>query len=583
MLKRGLFIIIFIFLISNVYAATYYVSPSGSDSNPGSSSAPFKTIQKAADIVNPGDTVIVRDGIYYDENNDDILVYFKRGGQVGNYITFKSEKKWGAVLEGIGADGTMAGYATTIQNYKGYIIFDGFEIRNFEWSGYNINENNTNIIVRNNYVHDIGRVESTSIYGKDCLDVGGKASYITFENNVIHSCGRLNPNTIPSAPESSCNTPNCTSCCYNHDHGIYIRGDHVTVKNNIFFNMKSGWGIQIYGTGGMKEHIRIEGNTFADTNSRREGHIIIANEVNNISVKNNIFYNPKTAGVRISGTNCSGLKIYNISIENNLMNVDQVIFGLDCGYTIKNNLVKTDPLFVNHSIRDYNLQASSPAIDNGMALHHITNDFDGTLRPQGEGYDIGAYEYYKMAGPQPILVPNQTDENFSFDVILGENPFIINIPGDYKIKGLVNAPHVSADSFFIDIDSNPLNVESKIWDIPLTNGFEERYVRWRGENGNYSYFEYDPKIFNLAEGQHNLSIIFREKSTEIQSVTFEYVHEEDIYHGDLNGDKIVNINDILLVINDFGKVGSINDLNGDGQVNILDVMQVVKYWGTSYS
>src|SRR5262249_31357167 len=43
---------------------TYYVSPTGSDSNPGSEAAPFKTIQKAADIVNPGDAVIVEDGVY---------------------------------------------------------------------------------------------------------------------------------------------------------------------------------------------------------------------------------------------------------------------------------------------------------------------------------------------------------------------------------------------------------------------------------------------------------------------------------------------------------------------------------------
>jgi PKD repeat protein len=42
----------------------YYVSPKGSDSNPGTEALPFKTIQKAADRVNPGDTVIVQYGDY---------------------------------------------------------------------------------------------------------------------------------------------------------------------------------------------------------------------------------------------------------------------------------------------------------------------------------------------------------------------------------------------------------------------------------------------------------------------------------------------------------------------------------------
>src|SRR5437899_2916269 len=45
-------------------ANTYYVSPSGSDSNSGSSSAPFRTLQQAADTVNAGDIVIVRQGNY---------------------------------------------------------------------------------------------------------------------------------------------------------------------------------------------------------------------------------------------------------------------------------------------------------------------------------------------------------------------------------------------------------------------------------------------------------------------------------------------------------------------------------------
>src|SRR2546430_6204833 len=38
--------------------ATYYVAPTGSDSNPGTSAAPWRTIQKAANTLNGGDTVI---------------------------------------------------------------------------------------------------------------------------------------------------------------------------------------------------------------------------------------------------------------------------------------------------------------------------------------------------------------------------------------------------------------------------------------------------------------------------------------------------------------------------------------------
>ncbi|MEH2403794.1 MAG: right-handed parallel beta-helix repeat-containing protein, partial [Nostoc sp.] len=44
---------------------TYYVSGNGNDTNSGlSTSSAFRTIQKAADITNPGDTVLIMNGVY---------------------------------------------------------------------------------------------------------------------------------------------------------------------------------------------------------------------------------------------------------------------------------------------------------------------------------------------------------------------------------------------------------------------------------------------------------------------------------------------------------------------------------------
>ncbi len=54
----------------------YYVSPSGSDSNPGTSLRPWKTIGKAAQAVRPGDRVILRGGIYKE------VVDFTTSGQL---------------------------------------------------------------------------------------------------------------------------------------------------------------------------------------------------------------------------------------------------------------------------------------------------------------------------------------------------------------------------------------------------------------------------------------------------------------------------------------------------------------------
>lgn len=47
---------------------TYYVSPSGSDSNSGRlSEVPFRTIQKAVDLSQPGDTVVLETGVYFQD------------------------------------------------------------------------------------------------------------------------------------------------------------------------------------------------------------------------------------------------------------------------------------------------------------------------------------------------------------------------------------------------------------------------------------------------------------------------------------------------------------------------------------
>ena len=47
----------------------YYVSESlGSDSNGGSESAPFQSINKGISVLNPGDTLYVMQGVYTNNN-----------------------------------------------------------------------------------------------------------------------------------------------------------------------------------------------------------------------------------------------------------------------------------------------------------------------------------------------------------------------------------------------------------------------------------------------------------------------------------------------------------------------------------
>ena len=50
-------------------ATEYHVSTAGLDSNPGTRSKPFKTISRAAEVAQPGDTITVHEGIYRERVN----------------------------------------------------------------------------------------------------------------------------------------------------------------------------------------------------------------------------------------------------------------------------------------------------------------------------------------------------------------------------------------------------------------------------------------------------------------------------------------------------------------------------------
>ena len=62
---------------------TYYVATDGSDTNDGSLNAPFKTFQKAAETLQPGDTCIIRGGTYHE-------TLTPRSGEAESPITYKA-------------------------------------------------------------------------------------------------------------------------------------------------------------------------------------------------------------------------------------------------------------------------------------------------------------------------------------------------------------------------------------------------------------------------------------------------------------------------------------------------------------
>ena len=72
--KASTTVIVILSVVCVIHAAEYHVSPGGFDSNPGSESQPFRTINAAAQIAEPGDVITVHEGIYRERVNP------RRGG-----------------------------------------------------------------------------------------------------------------------------------------------------------------------------------------------------------------------------------------------------------------------------------------------------------------------------------------------------------------------------------------------------------------------------------------------------------------------------------------------------------------------
>lgn len=77
-------ILVLIFSANTFFAATYYVSKTGNDSNNGSIDAPFATFSKAVSAMSAGDICIIRGGVYDEE------LVIDKNGSAGNYLTFKA-------------------------------------------------------------------------------------------------------------------------------------------------------------------------------------------------------------------------------------------------------------------------------------------------------------------------------------------------------------------------------------------------------------------------------------------------------------------------------------------------------------
>jgi hypothetical protein len=350
----------------------YYVSPSGNDTNDGSPTHPFATIQQAAKVVTPGATVHVLPGTYTQP------VTVTTSGSADAPITFLSDTQWGAKIETTGSSDPW----TTRANY---INIMGFDITS-RGSRDGINNLGSFIRTVGNHVHDIPSI---------CDNIGGAGisdgNYLAHDDDVIGNKVNNIGDTYPRL------------CQYVH--GIYHSTNGGHIMNNISFD-NAGCGINLWHAAnaaivtnnlsfGNQEHGISVGTNTSNTNGVLGDHFLVAN---NISIDNALL------GIRER----KGVGSHNRYLNNIVYGNGDAPFG-DENYdwpsavgSRDSNTITQNAQFVNYQRNgsgDYHVQPSSPAIDAGISEGAPGTDFDGNPRPQGKGVDIGPFEYRNSNSP----------------------------------------------------------------------------------------------------------------------------------------------------------------------------------------
>jgi len=419
----------------------YYVATTGNNSNPGTKSQPWRTIQKAADTMEAWDTCIVVAGDYYERvrvtrsgTSDGPISYVAQGAVtmrgftvLADYIKLTGFDITDTPDDNVDGFGIFlrGSYCTIEANYIHYCTRGGMSMYVEPHDSAAV----SNCIIRNNRLYK-NAMAGIQVFGRNHLvegnEVWGTIQYHpnwanppswadadgitffgtghTFRKNYIHDIkygdeGNVNPHIdcfqswgpaygIIFEQNLCLNIQEQTPS--EAGQGFMLEGvSDLIIRNNVIRSFRD---VQAFGSDGLT----IVNNTFAGNlwlDPPQQGSIGL-NSSPHATVLNNIFYDRPSSYVSADSASLQGLAVgYNCVYRSDGRR--------PAGSPQPNDLWRVNPLFVNAAGGDFHLGANSPCIDRGTTLALVVNDMDGVSRPWGPKYDIGAYEYAGTAGGAP--------------------------------------------------------------------------------------------------------------------------------------------------------------------------------------
>src|SRR6266567_72668 len=392
--------------ISNGLA--FYVSTTGNDASSGTSGSPWRTIQHAANMVQPGDTIYVYGGTY----NETVTINAS-GNSTAGYITFQSYPGQTAIIDGTGLAVNGQTGLINIQD-QSYLVVRGFEIRNYSTSstanvpiGIYITGADSYIQILNNHIHNIKTSASgcnanalgIAVYGdngsssinnltisgneldhmttgcSETMSLDGNVQYWTVSNNLIHDNNNIGIDAIGFegvSPNPSTDQARDGLIVGNTVYNITSYG------NPAYGNQYAADGI--YVDGGTR--ITIERNVVHNTDLNVELASEHSGRVTSyVTMRNNLIYQSNSVGVsiggydsRVGGTDHCTI-VNNTLWDNDTKNTGSGEFQIQ--YYATNNVFKNNILY---------------ASSQGLFLNSYTNS---ESNPVDSDYNL----FYSSVGP----------------------------------------------------------------------------------------------------------------------------------------------------------------------------------------
>ncbi len=428
-------------------AAEWWVdgaAPAGGD---GSEASPMQTLNQIKEVLHTGDTVLLRSGTYFET-----VDFWHVPVGVEGPTTIRAAPGATPIIDG-GASGDFVLQAGETDD----MVFQGLTLRNggtgvgilfYQANGGQVIEctiENAGARGIEFYFAGGGWVYRSDVAG----GVAGKGSEgTTIQESLVHDAAAEGI----TLHDNSSNLRYLNNVVYDNYHvNIYIDSAHeVVVDGNLVF-----WTGQVTSD---FSGILLADEAYADVTAPVLRNIVITNNIvvnadlgiefwdgsfpgqsalRDVLIANNTIVNSATLGIAwAEGPHENTVIRNNIVAQQSSVGVLLLNAKSTSGVTLDHNLwfmpdvpepfnwgggevftheawvaaagqgqgdVVADPAFAGATwdldAASYRLIESSPAIDTGTPVDGLTIDFDWGLRPAGDGYDLGAYEY--GAEPNP--------------------------------------------------------------------------------------------------------------------------------------------------------------------------------------